>query len=252
MDLELKGKAAIVTGASRGIGRAIAQKLADEGAAVAICARGEAGVREAEDDLRKRSVPVYAAPCDVSNAEALGRFLDAAKSALGRVDILVNNPSGFVFADDERAWESTLATDLMAAVRASWKVAPWMVTAGGGAIIHVSSIAGLEAGGFPASYGASKAALVSHGKALAVALAPQKIRVNTVAPGSIEFDGGLWQHTKHQNPDLYHAVLARIPGGRMGTPQEVADVVAFLASARASWVTGACIIVDGGQHKANL
>src|SRR5262249_25618286 len=208
MDLELKGKVAIVTGASRGIGRAIAQRLADEGAAVAICARGEAGLREAEADLRKRSIPVYAAPCDVSEAEALGRFLEAVNSALGRVDILVNNPSGFVFGDDEAAWAATLATDLMAAVRASWKVAPWMASAGGGAIIHVSSIAGLEAGGFPASYSASKAALVSHGKALAVALAPQRIRVNTVAPGSIEFDGGVWAHAKHQNPDFYRAVLA--------------------------------------------
>ena len=252
MDLRLRGKIAVVTGASRGIGRAIAFRLADEGAGLAICARGEPVLREAEAQLRGKSVPVHAEVCDVSDAGALDGFLNAARKSLGRVDILVNNPSGFAFADDEAAWQSTLGVDLMAAVRASAKVAPWMGETGGGAIIHISSIAGLEAAGFPASYGASKAALVSHAKSLAVSLAPQKIRVNTVAPGSIEFPGGLWEQAKHHNPDLYGAVLKTIPSGRMGTVEEVADVVAFLASDRASWVTGACIVVDGGQHKGNL
>jgi len=252
MDLGLRGKIAVVTGASRGIGRAIASRLADEGAGVAICARGEPALREAEAHLRAKSVPVYAEVCDVADAAALDSFLNAARESLGRVDILVNNPSAFAFADDEAAWQSALGVDLMAAVRACARVAPWMGETGGGAIIHISSIAALEAGGFPASYGASKAALVSHAKSLAVSLAPQKIRVNTVAPGSIEFPGGLWEQVKHQNPDLYGAVLKNIPGGRMGTTEEVADVVAFLASARASWVTGACIVVDGGQHKGNL
>jgi 3-oxoacyl-[acyl-carrier protein] reductase len=252
MDLGLRGKSAVVTGASKGIGRAIALRLAEEGAGVAICARGEPALRENEAELRTRSVPVYAAVCDVGNPEALDAFLDAARGHLGGPDILVNNPSGITLADDEGAWQSTLKVDLMAAVRASWKVTPWMGGAGGGAIVHISSIAGLEATGFPPAYGAAKAALVSHAKSLAVALAPQKIRVNTVTPGSIEFAGGLWEQAKHDNPDFYGAVLKTIPWGRMGTPEEVADVVAFLASERAGWITGACLVVDGGQHKGNL
>ena len=169
-----RGKSAVVTGASRGIGRAIALRLADEGAGVAICARGEPALRDAEAELRRRSVPVYAAVCDVGNADALDGFLRAARESLGSVDILVNNPSGFVFSNDLSVWDSTLNVDLMAAVRATATVAPWMGNTGGGAIIHISSIAGLEAAGFPASYGAAKAGLVSHGKSLAVALAPQK------------------------------------------------------------------------------
>jgi 3-oxoacyl-[acyl-carrier protein] reductase len=252
MDLGLRGKSAVVTGASRGIGRSIALRLAEEGAGVAICARGEPALRETEAELRARSDPVYAAVCDVGDPEALDGFLDAARASLGGVDILVNNPSGIAFADDPGAWQSSLNVDLMAAVRASWKVTPWMDGAGGGTIIHISSIAGLEATGFPPAYGAAKAALVSHAKSLAVALAPQKIRVNTVAPGSIEFPGGLWAQAKQGNPDFYGAILKTIPWGRMGTPEEVADVVAFLASERASWITGVCLVVDGAQHKANL
>jgi 3-oxoacyl-[acyl-carrier protein] reductase len=252
MELGLRGKSAVVTGASRGIGRAIAQRLADEGAGVAICARGEPALREAEAELRTRSVPVYAAVCDVGNPEALDGFLDAARAELGALHILVNNPSGLSFVDDQAAWQASLNVDLLAAVRACWKVAPWMADAGGGAIVHISSIAGLEALGFPPAYCAAKAALVSHSKSLAVALAPQQIRVNTVAPGSIEFAGGLWAQAKQGNSDFYGAVLKTIPSGRMGTPEEVADVVAFLVSERASWITGVCVAVDGGQHKGNL
>jgi len=231
--------------------RASALRLAEEGANVAICARGEPALREAEAELRSRGVKVHAAVCDVGNPEALDGFLEAARKSLGQVDILVNNASAFGFADDPAGWQSSLNVDLMAAVRATWKVVPWMTNARSGSIVHITSISGLEAGSPPA-YAAAKAALISHAKTLAVALAPQGIRVNAVAPGSIEFPGGAWDRVKQGNRAFYDQVFQTIPSGRMGKPEEVADVVAFLVSDRARWITGACLAVDGGQHKANL
>ena len=251
MDLELKGKCAVVTGASKGIGRAIALRLAQEGANVAICARGETALRAAEKELCECGIKVWAAVCDVAIREALDQFLESAHQTLGRVDILVNNATAFGFADDETGWQSSLEVDVMAAVRGTWKVVPWMSANGGGSVVHIASVSGLEAG-WPPAYAAAKAALISHSKTLAVALAPQRIRVNVVAPGSIEFSGGFWDGVKATNRAFYDSVLGTIPWGRMGTPEEVGDAVAFLASSRASWITGVCISVDGAQHKANL
>lgn len=251
MDLGLQGKSAVVVGGSKGIGKAIALRLAQEGANVAICARGEAALRATETDLRGLGTKVSAQVCDVSSAPELEGFLDTAKHDLGAVDILINNASGFGFSDDEAGWEAGISVDLLAAVRATRKVVPWMTLAGGGVIIHVASISGLEAGSAPA-YAAVKAALISHSKTLAVALAPKGIRVNAIAPGSIEFPGGKWAGVKHSNRAFYDIILGTIPWGRLGKPDEVADVVAFVVSPRAAWVTGVCLAVDGGQHKGNL
>ncbi len=253
MDLGLRGKCAVVTGGSKGIGRAIALGLAAEGANVAICARGKEALREAEQELAKEGVKAWAAECDVGDAAALDTFLESARRELGQVDILVNNVSALALfpGDDEAAWQSSLNVDLMAAVRATNTVVPWMTECGGGCIVHISSVSGLEAGSPPA-YAAAKAALISHSKTLAIALAEQKIRVNAVAPGSVEFPGGLWAQTRQAKPEFYESIRATIPWGRLGTPEEVANAVVFLVSERASWITGVCLGVDGGQHKANL
>ncbi len=251
MDLGLRGHGAVITGGSKGIGRAIALAFAREGAGVAICARGETALQETEAELRAHGVPVLAQACDVADAAALDRFLDAAKAALGRIDILVSNASAIAFGNDETAWKSSIDIDVMAAVRSTWKVVPGMIEAGGGVIIYISSGSGLEAGSPPA-YAAAKAGLISLSKTMAVELATKNIRVNVVLPGSIEFPGGVWAEFKQSNPAMYAAVLATIPSGRMGLAEEVADVVAFLASTRANWVRGAAIRVDGGQGKANL
>ena len=251
MDLGLRGKGAVVTGASRGIGRAIALGLAREGANVGICARGGDALREAERELGALGVKVRAEVCDVGTPAALDEFLESARRALGNVDILVNNASAFAFSDDEAGWRSSLDVDLMAAVRAGWGVIPWMAESGGGSILHIASGSGLEAGSPPA-YAAAKAALISHSKTLAVALAARRIRVNVIAPGSVEFPGGHWEAARSSQPEFYASMLGTIPWGRMGAPEEIASAATFLVSDRASWITGACLRVDGGQGKANL
>ena len=253
MDLGLKGKGVIVTGASKGIGRAIAHAFAAEGANIAICARGAEALDKTRAEIAALGVKVHAASCDVGNAEALNAFLEGAHAALGRVDVLINNPSGFGVTDNEEGWAASLAVDVMAPVRATWKVVPWLAAQGGGAVIHISSISGLEAS-LPgvAAYAAVKAALISHSKSMAMELAPKGIRVNCVAPGSIDFPDGFWDGVRKDNPAFYDGVVSTIPFGRMGKPEEIANAVVFLASAKASWISGAMLPVDGVQHKGNL
>jgi 3-oxoacyl-[acyl-carrier protein] reductase len=251
VDLGLKGKAVVVTGASRGIGRSIALGFAAEGANLAICARQEDALQQAADELGQTGAEVYSASCDVSDQDALNGFLERAREAMSRIDVLISNVSGMGLADDEESWLASFEGDVMASVRATWKVAPWMKENGGGAIVHISSIAGLE-GGWPPAYAAAKASLLSHSKSMAIALAPDGIRVNAVAPGAIEFPGGSWEGVKHEDRAMYDSFIATIPWGRMGTPEEVANAVVFLASDRASWITGACLVVDGGEHRGNL
>jgi 3-oxoacyl-[acyl-carrier protein] reductase len=251
MQLELAGKGVIVSGGSRGIGRAIAHAFAAEGCHVAICARGAEDLQRTEAELRERGSKVYAQTCDVSDPAALDAFLEAARSGLGRIDVLVNNASGFGASDDESGWRAGFDVDVMASVRATWKVVPWLEETGGGSIVHISSTSGLEAGSPPA-YAAFKAALISHSKTIAIELAPKNIRVNCVAPGSIEFPGGMWDRLKQEEPERYTAILGSIPFGRLGAAREVANAVVFLASGAASWITGVTLSVDGGQHKGNL
>lgn len=250
MDLELQDRSCVVLGGSRGIGRAIALGLAAEGGNVAICARTEASLRDAEAAIMQKGVRAYAAACDLADPSALGRFLDAAREALGGVDVLVHNASALAVGPSLADWESSLKVDLMAAVHACDKVVPWMAEAGGGSILFVSSTSGLEADPMPDyGYTAAKAALIAYAKKLGILLAPQGIRVNAIAPGSTLFEGGIWATLKEQQPQVYEGVRASIPWGRLGTPEEVANVAVFLVSPRASWVAGETVSVDGGQHR---
>jgi 3-oxoacyl-[acyl-carrier protein] reductase len=249
MQLELNGRNAIIAGGSRGIGRSIALAFARAGANVSICARGEAALRATEAELRACGHRVHAATCDLADGAAVAAYVETAAQALGGIDCLVNNASGFGLSDDEAGWAASINVDLLAPVRASRAALPWLEKSRG-SIIHISSISGLMHSARTPPYGAVKAALIQLTLSQASALAHKHVRVNCIAPGSIEFPGGSWEQRKTADPQLYNAILRSIRFGRLGTPEEIANVALFLASSAASWVTGQTIAVDGGQMLA--
>jgi 3-oxoacyl-[acyl-carrier protein] reductase len=250
MQIVLKGKRAVVAGGSKGIGRSIALGLAEVGAAVSICARGRAGLDKTSAEITARGVKAHAGICDLADKGAIATYVAAAADSLGGIDILVNNASGFGITDDEAGWTKSLDIDVMATVRASHAAIPFMEKAGSGAILNISSISGHRGSTRSAPYAAVKAALINYTMSQALMLAPKKIRVNAIAPGSIEFPGGMWEERKTSNPNLYNAILRSIPWGRLGAPEEVANAAVFLCSDAASWVTGQTLSVDGGQTLA--
>lgn len=247
MSLSLAGKGAIITGGSRGIGFAIAETFAKHGAAVSLCARGAEGVEKAVAALRELGGTVHGAACDLSDKAQLDAYIDAANDAIGGVNILVCNASGFGRTDDESGWMAGIEVDILASVRASHAAVPLIAANGGGSVTHISTISALRPSLRTPPYGAVKAALNHYAQTQALALAKDNIRVNAICPGSIEFEGGVWDITRQNNRPLYDRILASIPAGRMGEPEDVADVALFLASDMARWVTGAVIPVDGGQ-----
>ena len=248
MDLGLKGLKAIVTGGSRGIGRAIASLFADEGADVAICARTKEGVEEAVKDLETRGSKVLGEAVDVGDGAALKGFVTSAIETLGGLDILVSNPSGGN-GTDEKSWRANFEVDLMGAIRSLEAATPALSESENGSVLFVSSTAALETFMGPTSYNAIKAALIVHSNGLSQALAPRGIRVNTISPGPIMIEGGSWDQIKQGVPKLYESTLKQIPAGRMGTADEVARAAVFLVSPSASFITGVNLVIDGGFTK---
>lgn len=256
MDLGLAGKVAAVTGASRGLGFAIARSLAAEGARVAICARNRDALEAAAEKLRGGGAEVLPVAADVAQEDGAGTFVEEAADRYGTVDVLVNNVGGnrrgnFAESTDQD-WLDVIQLNVLSAFRASRCAIPWMRKRGGGSIVFVSSVFGREKGGPGLSiYNTTKSALISAAGIMALELAPEGIRVNCVAPGSIRFEGGSWDKRVKADPEgMRKFVDANLPLGRFGRAEEVGDVVAFLASERASLITGACIAVDGAQGRS--
>lgn len=248
MDLALQGKKALVTAASRGIGFAIAQGLADEGVDLAICARGEGALESARKDLEGRGVRVVTRSVDVGDGDALRAFVTESAQTLGGLDVLVCNASGGPGMGDA-GWQANVDIDLLGAARAVEAATPFLVESDAASVVFISSTAALEYLGVPQPYNAIKAAMLAHAGDLSQALAPRGVRVNTVSPGPIYFEGGNWEMIKNAMPKIYEQALAQCAIGRMGTPEEVARAVTFLASPAASLVTGANLVVDGGFTK---
>ena len=258
MNLQLENKIAIVTGSSRGLGLATASALAAEGCCVTLCGRNQPALDVALADVGKSarggSTRVRAVRADVSSASGAQSVIEETVRAFGSIDILVNNVGlgrgGDLLSTTDADWQEAIDQTLFPAVRMSRLAVPHMQARGGGSIILIASIYGREAGG-RMTYNAVKAAEISLGKSLAQQLASSNIRVNSVSPGSILFEGGSWWKRRQENPEAIADFVRReLPFGRFGRPEEVADVVTFLASPRASWISGTSVVVDGCQSRA--
>jgi 3-oxoacyl-[acyl-carrier protein] reductase len=244
---DFHGYRVLVAGGSRGIGRSIALAFAAAGAAVSICARGVEALEATRAELAAHDDVTHALAADLGSASAVGTWVESAAEALGGIDVLVNNASGYGFSDDDEGWLAGFNVDLMAAVRASRFALLHLEASAHACILHTSSIAAFHPRANGAPYAAIKAALSQYTTSQALALAGQRIRVNAIAPGSIEFADGLWDRRKHDEPQLYRATLAKIPFGRFGSPDAIAHAALFLASPWADWITGQTLCVDGGQ-----
>ncbi len=249
MDLGLRGRKAIVTGATRGIGRAIVEQLAAEGADVGFCARNEDEVAETVAALRARGVTATGAAVNVRDADAYKAWLEKTAAELGGCDIFVANVSGGAGMDSEKNWWRSFEIDVLHTVRGCEALMEHLKSSGQGSVVIISSTNALEVFGGPMAYNAMKAALINYSKQLANFVGKHGVRVNSICPGPVYFEGGAWEMIKGTNQKFYDATVRQIPCGRMVSPEEIARLVTFTASPAASAVTGANIVADNGYTK---
>ena len=245
MDLGLKGLRALVSGGTKGIGRAVAGLLANEGASVAICARDEGEVKATAADLQAGGVSVYGQALDVSDGTSLKSWVESAAGSLDGLDIVVANVSALAINNDEESWLQGFEVAMMHSVRMVEAAMPWLEKSTAASIVTVSSVSGREIDFAAGPYGAFKAALLHYTQGLANQLAVKGIRANSVSPGNTYFDGGVWQQIEQGDPDFFAQALALNPTGRMANPEEIARAVVFLASPAASFIMGTNLVVDG-------
>ncbi len=245
MDLGLKGKRVVVTGGSKGIGRAVAEGFAAEGANVSICARTADEVAAAVASLKAKGVKAFGRALDVADEPALTAWMTSTIAELGGIDALVCNVSALAVGDSADTWEKSFRTDMMHTVNAVAAAVPFLEKSACGSIVLISSVSGFEVDFAAGSYGAMKAALIHYAKGLSRQLVAKGIRVNCVSPGNTYFDGGIWQTIEKNMPDLFKSTLKVNPTGKFGTPEEVANGVVFISSPMASRISGTNLVIDG-------